>query len=460
MSNKKPVIFISYSHKDRKWLDFVQGHLEVAVTNDHFETWDDRRIEGGADWAKEIDAALEKCAAFILLISRYSLVSSFILKREVHAALEAHWARGVKIYPIIVQACDVSAVPWLIKMNIRPRDMKALALYSPAKRDDVMALLAAEIRDIVKTHSNETVRSPPAGPQIDSGRLPETFYKRLVGREGELERLDAAWADGRTNIFSLVAEGGAGKSALVNEWLKRLQADNYRGAEMVLCWSFYSQGTKERATSAEEFLNWILDKLGIKLAATSATAKGEAIAEALMRSRVLLVLDGVEPLQYGPGLQVGQLKDQGLRALLRHFAATPPGKTHGLIAITSRLEVQDIGKWEDSFAPVERVDKLSAEAGVALLRDNGIRGTENDLKSAVQAFGGHALALALLASYLKETQAGDVRGRDHIREFFLDSENPRHDHAKRVLKSTRGSGSLDSPCFSRSCTWSVCSTDR
>src|ERR1700720_4543723 len=80
-----------------------------------------------------------------------------------------------------------------------------------------------------------------------------------------------------TNILSLVAEGGAGKSALVNEWLQRMQADNYRGAEAVLGWSFYSQGTKERATSAEPFLNWALDKLGLKIDTTSATAKGEAL---------------------------------------------------------------------------------------------------------------------------------------------------------------------------------------
>ena len=114
--------------------------------------------------------------------------------------------------------------------------------------------------------------------------LPETFYERLVGRDAELKRLDEAWSDEKTNILSLVAEGGAGKSALVNEWLTRLQADSYRGADCVLGWSFYSQGSKERATAADEFLNWALDKLGVKVETTSASAKGEAIAEALMQA--------------------------------------------------------------------------------------------------------------------------------------------------------------------------------
>ena len=169
--------------------------------------------------------------------------------------------------------------------------------------------------------------------------LPETGYERLVGRDAELTRLDQAWSDGKTAILSLIAEGGAGKSALVNEWLKRLRADFYRGADCVLGWSFYSQGSKERATAADEFLDWALDQLGVKLETTSASAKGEAIAEALTSRRVLLVLDGVEPLQHGPGPQAGQLKDQGLRALLRRFAAAPPRADHSLIVLTSRVAV-------------------------------------------------------------------------------------------------------------------------
>jgi CHAT domain len=283
-----------------------------------------------------------------------------------------------------------------------------------------------------------------AGLQLQSPRvprivhitgLPETGYERLVGRDAELKCLDDAWADRNTNILSLVAEGGAGKSALVNEWLKRMQADHYRGAEAVLGWSFYSQGSKERATSAEPFLNWALDKLGIEINSTSATAKGEAIAEVLARRRVLLMLDGCEPLQHGLFLQQGELKDLGLRALLRRFAAMPPGEALGLVVLTSRQAVKDIARRKDAAAPVLDVEELSDDAGAALLRDNGVRGTDTELRAAARAFGGHPLALGLLASFLKETQGGDVRRRDHIRELLDDPENPRHDHARRVMES-------------------------
>ena len=280
------------------------------------------------------------------------------------------------------------------------------------------------------------IRLEPAHPAlIDIAGLPETGYERLVGRDAELQRLDEAWSDGATAILSLIAEGGAGKSALVNEWLKRMQAGGYRGADCVLGWSFYSQGSKERATAADAFLDWALAKLDLKVETTSASAKGEAIAAALMARRVLLVLDGVEPLQHGPGPQAGELKDQGLRALLRHFAAAPPRADHSLIVLTSRVAVADIRRFKDGAAPFIDVERLSDEAGGELLRDNDVWGIDRELRAASHDFGGHPLALTLLASLLKETQNGDVRRRDHIRGLIADADNPRHDQARRVMES-------------------------
>jgi hypothetical protein len=257
----------------------------------------------------------------------------------------------------------------------------------------------------------------------------------LIGREAEIARLDAAWEDRNVNVFSLIAEGGAGKSALVNEWLTRLRRDNYRGADAVLGWSFFSQGSEKRATSADEFLNWAIAKLGVKVESTSAIAKGEAIAEALATRRALLVLDGVEPLQHGPGLQEGQLKDQSLRALLRRFAAEPPDSSAGFILLTSRLAVADLQRFKDGAGPIIDIGKLSDEAGAELLRDNDVVGSKADLESASREFGGHPLALTLLASLIKETQNGDVRRRDRIRGLLADPDDPRHDQARRVMQS-------------------------
>jgi hypothetical protein len=446
----KPVIFISYSHKDEpeqendgkvQWLSFVRTYLQPAVKHGIFDLWVDRHMLGGADWDPEIEDKLRACDIFILLVSANSMASDYIIDREIAIIRERQSNKeDVHFYPLLLTPTPDAGLDKVKDKNLRPRDAKPFSSFSYNDRMQHMTDAANEIAKIAKRvfERKPTTHATAPSPRpayVHTTGLPETAYERLVGRDAALKRLDEAWADSKTNIVSLIAEGGAGKSALVNEWLKRLQADNYRGAEAVLGWSFYSQGSKERATSADEFLNWALDKLGITLATTSASAKAEAVAEAMMRRRVLLLLDGAEPLQHGPGPQLGHLKDQGLRALLRRFAATPSGQAHGLVVLTSRLAVKDIARWQDGAASIVDVERLSDEAGAALLRDNGVWGTDKELKAAAHDFGGHPLALGLLASFLKETQTGDVRRRDHIRAYLADPDNPRHDHARRVMES-------------------------
>lgn len=467
----KPVIFISYSHKDEpkkpgpkdeRWLSFVQSHLAPAVKHGMYELWADEDIPGGGAWRQEITRKLDECDVCVLLVSRHSLASDFIIDVEIETLRKRRAKGDAEIFPIVLTPCAVETAPWIKEIQLRPPNGQPLSDFEENERHKQMAAIAKEIARIAQTiaqrKSSQERASVPIGAAIGAvlsvgslaaagiGRtmfdsrnlhisnLPETAYEHLVGRDEELKKLDDAWEDKKTNILSLIAEGGAGKSALVNEWLKRMQADSYRSAEVVLGWSFYSQGTKERATSADPFLNWALEELGVEVKSTSATAKGDAIAEALMRRRVLLVLDGVEPLQHGPDGQLGQLKDQGLRALLRRFAAAP-AEAHGLIVLTSRLAIKDIDRWKDSAAPVLDLEKLSDDAGAALLRDNGVWGTDRELRLASHDFGGHPLALGLLASFLKETQNGDVRRRDHFRGLDPKAENPGQDHAARVMES-------------------------
>ena len=85
----------------------------------------------------------------------------------------------------------------------------------------------------------------------------------LFGREKELKMLDEAWADCQTDILTLVAWGGVGKTALVNQWLNQMKTDNYRGAQKVYGWSFYSQGAQEgKQASADEFFQETLQWFG------------------------------------------------------------------------------------------------------------------------------------------------------------------------------------------------------
>ena len=101
------------------------------------------------------------------------------------------------------------------------------------------------LRTIPSADSRASTRRPPAlGPEkISVAGLPVTGCE-LFGREEDIAFLNDAWANKQVNIVTVVAWAGVGKSTLVNHWLRRMAADHYRSAELVLGWSFYRQGSR------------------------------------------------------------------------------------------------------------------------------------------------------------------------------------------------------------------------
>jgi hypothetical protein len=51
----KPIVFISYSHKDESWKDKLEVQLGVLAKENRLDPWDDRRIAAGDDWFSEIE---------------------------------------------------------------------------------------------------------------------------------------------------------------------------------------------------------------------------------------------------------------------------------------------------------------------------------------------------------------------------------------------------------------------
>ena len=276
-------------------------------------------------------------------------------------------------------------------------------------------------------------RKPPARPgpkKISVARLPVTGSD-VFGREEDIAFLDDAWANQQVNVVTIVAWAGVGKSTLVNHWLRRMAAEHYRSAQLVFGWSFYRQGSSGGTSSANEFLdaalNWFGDpdpRIG------TAWEKGERLAKLIAHRRILLVLDGLEPLQNPPGPQEGRVRDSFLQALLRELAAF----NTGLCVITTRMPVADIADYEGTAAPRRDLEQLSSDAGAQLLQALGVKGHEAELRSASDEFSGHCLALTLLGSYLTDAYNGDIRCRKEV------SERLAHDarqgvHARKVMES-------------------------
>jgi hypothetical protein len=81
---REPVIFMSYSHRDRAIKDRLVQHISVLGPTG-FELWDDSAIHTGDEWRARIRDALARADAAILLISADFLTSKFVKETELPA---------------------------------------------------------------------------------------------------------------------------------------------------------------------------------------------------------------------------------------------------------------------------------------------------------------------------------------------------------------------------------------
>lgn len=419
-------IFVSYSHKDLKWKDQLLIHLKGLDLGGDLTIWEDGELKTGDNWKGEIRDALDAATISVLLVSPDFLASPFIKKVEVPRLLERRATEGVRILPLLLRPCVWPLVPWLEPIQCAPGDGRVMSKGNEAEIDQDFADFVTEIYNYTKDlpDSDASKVFAAISPEwIHISRLPPASAQ-FFGRETELARLDEAWTTGAVNIVSIVGWGGVGKSALVNAWLSRTEADNYGRAECVYGWSFYSQGYREdRQPSADQFLDSALTWFGYEgESIRSPREKGVKLAEYVRAKPTLLILDGVEPLQFPPGPMQGHLRDEGLRALLIELERSNPG----MCVLSTRVTLED---FDPSVDPgVERIDleNVTPEDGAKLLKSLGVRGSKTELIETSDDFGGHALALNLLGSYLSTVHGGDIRKRDLVPELTADKEQGGH----------------------------------
>lgn len=244
------------------------------------------------------------------------------------------------------------------------------------------------------------------GPEKLSVSLLPITDLQVFGREAELDLLGDAWKQARTNVVQLLAFGGVGKSTLINSWLSQLDRNKYLGARRVYAWSFHWQGSgSEIKSSGDYFIEHALEWFGDENPTTgTALSKAARLTERIRRSRTLLILDGLEPLQYPPGHKQGLVENPAVALLIRELASD----NSGLCLISSRLAVADLAPFQDGRVQTLELDHLDTEAGVELLTSLGVEGENSEFISAVNEYGGHPLCLSLLGGYINVVHAREI----------------------------------------------------
>ena len=349
-----------------------------------------------------------------------------------------------------VETCGPSLKAWTMVHNspdgkVGHRSAKALLQIKENNPTVCVEALGIDgLWEHLEKMTNDTLVSlfgeaPRQKINIDISRILKYAPDELIGREDEKQLLSDAWAKAqrddvlRPHILTFVALGGEGKTALVAKWAADLAYQDWPGCEAVFAWSFYSQGTREQtAASSDLFLKNALTFFGDEEMANSAKSsfdKGRRLAQLVGARRALLILDGVEPLQYAPTAPTpGELKDQGLSALLKGLAAA----NQGLCVVTTRYAIPDLKAFRQSTAPQVQLTRLSRKQAWRCSSNAAYKAVHEEFNKLVEDVHGHALTLNLLGAYLHEAHAGDIRKRDLVKLEDADAEE-QGGHAFRVM---------------------------
>lgn len=377
-------VFVSYSRADSMWLDRLRGFLKEDL-----DIWDDSAIQPGGDWFENIRETLDSASVIVCLLSPDYLASPFLAQEEIPYIFEKRRHEGAAVVPIVVRPCEWQNYAWLRETQVIPADGRPLSELRGPQADTALQGVAEMIEALAGGEAlSIAAPSRLATPaKVDLTRLPPTGGE-LLGRQTELLWLDRAWTSRRQRIATLVGWGGLGKTTLVKRWLEYLEEENYRGAERVYGWSFQDQSSADLFVA--EALTWFENSEPLP---GSAWGKGELLASLIGQKPTLLVLDGLESLQSPVD---GVVRDPAIAALLDELTR----QSHGLCVITTRQQVPELER--ERAATRLDLERLSLDAGLALLRVGGVRGTADELQRAVSACGHHALALSLLVGYLAD----------------------------------------------------------
>jgi WD40 repeat protein len=388
-------VFLSYSREDADWRERFLVVLNPLARNRGLELWADEYIRVGDEWRRAIDAALDRAAFALLLVSADFLQSRFIQDVEVPALR----ARGIRLACVLIGDClwEESSTLASVQWAHDPRRDGPLGEDGVSARERTARIVRvcrtiAQLldREHVETVNGEGVvsaadgaattaleREVTLGPLHGVPELPPGYVARdeLPALKGALAREGArsVGISGNVHALGLHGHGGIGKTVLAcalarDEAVRRLFPDGV-----------YWVSVGERGDVAALQIE-LLARLGVD--ADDLRSIGEGLLrlrETLLERRCLLVIDDVWSSAAASAFDAAGLesrvlyttRDPGvlapLAADLSQIDALPERAARQLLANLSGTSVDALpGVASDVLAATGRVALAVALMGAAV----------------------------------------------------------------------------------------------
>src|SRR2546421_12070573 len=182
-SSTRTKVFISYSHKDAKYLEQLLEHLAYEERNNLIDAWSDKKIAPGSQWREEIKRAIESTKVAVLFISPSFLASKFIAEDELPLLLRAAEKEGAAILSVIVRPSNFEDTDLANFQAVNSPSMP-VAKMKGYQRDEFWTKVVREIKRVVTPGKPSRKR----GHSQEKKRLAKNFplpmknnYNKLVG---------------------------------------------------------------------------------------------------------------------------------------------------------------------------------------------------------------------------------------------------------------------------------------
>lgn len=245
------LIFICYAHKDnesqepaKRWLDRLNEYLEALALQDYIFICSDKDIEIEKNQYEQIQSALMRAEATVLLVSQYFLASTYIKNNRLPILLKKAADAGKIVIPIIVRHCLFNEIkfkypdpvngyrelPLSIFPAINSPD-KPLNSMEESEQDKVLNSVAHRLSKIIRDKNNSNplpeqyrdfkddisrklneaykLREDRVCQGLDTKEIDECIINlRRQQRIGPLLKPDELLAGGRFRLLEEIGEGG------------------------------------------------------------------------------------------------------------------------------------------------------------------------------------------------------------------------------------------------------------
>jgi pimeloyl-ACP methyl ester carboxylesterase len=159
-------IFVSYSHKDKDWVErlrvMIAPYLRSAKSESELVFWDDSRLQAGQQWDTEIRAALQHAGVAVALVSSSFLGSQYIIDNELPLIVKAADEGNLRLLWVYISAAGWEETP-LERFQATHDTKKPLNVLPGPEQDEVLKSIAQKIKKAALSATDRFKNQPDDG---------------------------------------------------------------------------------------------------------------------------------------------------------------------------------------------------------------------------------------------------------------------------------------------------------